>query len=118
MPLGISFFTFTLTQIGYLIDCKQGLAKQRGLLNHLMFVTFFPHPIAGAILHNREMMSQVYDPGTYRISSDSIAVWLGIFSLGRLKKCLIVDPVGAFVPKGFAHPARLSLFGTWQVVLS
>jgi D-alanyl-lipoteichoic acid acyltransferase DltB (MBOAT superfamily) len=44
LPLGISFFTFT--QIGYLIDVKQGVAKDRGLLNYMQFVTFFPHLIA------------------------------------------------------------------------
>jgi alginate O-acetyltransferase complex protein AlgI len=60
MPLGISLFTFT--QIGYLIDCKQGVAKQRGLLNYLLFVTLFPHLIAGPILHNREMMPQFANP--------------------------------------------------------
>ena len=116
MPLGISFFTFT--QIGYLIDCKQGVAKQRGLLNYLLFVTFFPHLIAGPILHNREMMPQFANPRTYRIVPDAIAVGLGIFTLGLLKKCLIADPMGALVPEGFAHPETLSLFGAWQVVLS
>lgn len=56
LPLGISFYTFT--QIGYLIDVKQGIAKERGLLNYVLFVTFFPHLIAGPILHNREIMPQ------------------------------------------------------------
>ena len=57
LPIGISFFTFT--QIGYLVDCRQGLVPDRGLLNYVLFVTFFPHLIAGPILHHREIMPQL-----------------------------------------------------------
>ena len=56
LPLGISFFTFT--QIGFLIDCRQGLAREREFLSYALFVVFFPHLIAGPILHNREIMPQ------------------------------------------------------------
>ena len=41
--------------------CSQGVARDRGWLNYLLFVTFFPHLIAGPILHNREMMPQFED---------------------------------------------------------
>src|ERR1700676_1872791 len=44
LPLGISFFTFT--QIAYLIDVRQGVAKRQGPLTYTVFVTFFPHLIA------------------------------------------------------------------------
>ena len=54
LPLGISFFTFS--QLGHLIDCKQGVARGREFLNYPVFVTFFPHLIAGPILHNGEIM--------------------------------------------------------------
>ena len=116
LPLGISFFTFT--QLGYLIDCKQGVAKDRGFLNYLVFVTFFPHLIAGPILHNGEMMPQFAAPATYRFSADNFAVGVGIFVIGLLKKCLLADPIGAIVPAGFAHPAGLPLFAAWHVALA
>ncbi len=116
LPLGISFFTFT--QLGYLIDCKQGVAKDRGFLNYLVFVTFFPHLIAGPILHNGEMMPQFATPATYRFSADNFSVGLGIFVLGMLKKCLLADPIGAIVPGGFAHAAELPLFTAWHVALA
>ena len=77
LPLGISFFTFT--QIGYLVDVKQGVAKTRDLLSYVLFVTFFPHLIAGPILHNREMMPQFADQATYRFSAGNLAVGLTIF---------------------------------------
>jgi D-alanyl-lipoteichoic acid acyltransferase DltB (MBOAT superfamily) len=116
LPLGISFFTFT--QLGYLIDCKQGVAKDRGCLDYLVFVTFFPHLIAGPILHNGDMMPQFATQATYRFSGENLAVGLGMFALGLLKKCLLADPVGTIVPAGFTHPADLHLFAAWQVALS
>jgi alginate O-acetyltransferase complex protein AlgI len=56
LPLGISFFTFT--QISYLVDLAQGQAERQDFLSYLLFVTFFPHLIAGPILHHKEMMPQ------------------------------------------------------------
>jgi alginate O-acetyltransferase complex protein AlgI len=115
LPLGISFFTFT--QIGYLIDTKQGVAKERGLLNYVLFVTFFPHLIAGPILHNREIMPQFGEVATYRFSSENLAVGLSIFVIGLVKKCLFADPISAVVAPGFAASSHLSLFAAWNVAL-
>ena len=56
LPLGISFFT--ITQIAFLIDCYEGLVKEKSLSNYILFVTFFPHLIAGPILHHKQMMPQ------------------------------------------------------------
>lgn len=56
LPLGISFFTFT--QIAYLVDAYRRLAKEYSLLNYFLFVTFFPHLLAGPIIHHKEMMPQ------------------------------------------------------------
>ena len=116
LPLGISFFTFT--QIGYLIDVKQGVAKERGFLNFVLFVTFFPHLIAGPILHNREMMPQFADPKTYRFSAENLTVGMAIFVIGLLKKCLLADPTSLVVAPGFAHAATLPASGAWHVALS
>jgi alginate O-acetyltransferase complex protein AlgI len=116
LPLGISFFTFT--QIGYLLDCRNGVARDRNLLDYVVFVTFFPHLIAGPILHNGEMMPQFADPRTYRFSATEFSVGLGVFVLGMLKKCLIADPIGGVVPIAYGHPEALPLFSAWQAVLS
>jgi len=57
LPLGISFFTFT--QIAYLVDTARGTAREYSLLNYALFVTFFPHLLAGPIIHHKEMMPPV-----------------------------------------------------------
>ncbi len=115
LPLGISFFTFT--QIGYLVDVTQGVAKQRDLLSYVMFVTFFPHLIAGPILHNREMMPQFADAGNYRFDSQNFAVGLSIFAIGFAKKVLLADPLSGLVQTGFAAHSNIPLFSAWFGVI-
>ena len=70
LPLGISFYTFT--QIGYLIDCRQGMAKDRGFFDYCLFVTFFPHLIAGPILHHRRSCP---NSPTARPTGSAAAIW-------------------------------------------
>jgi D-alanyl-lipoteichoic acid acyltransferase DltB (MBOAT superfamily) len=115
LPLGISFFTFT--QIGYLVDVKQGVAKTRDLLSYVLFVTFFPHLIAGPILHNREMMPQFADPETYRFSGRNFAVGLTIFAIGLAKKVLLADPLSADVAANFAQADTAGLITSWHAVI-
>jgi alginate O-acetyltransferase complex protein AlgI len=116
LPLGISFFTFT--QIGYLVDCKQGVAKERGVLDYFLFVTFFPHLIAGPILHHGEIMSQFADRKTYRFRSENLSVGFTIFAIGLAKKVLLADGLGLTADAGFEHPQTLQLLGAWSTVLS
>ena len=56
LPLGISFFTFT--QIAYLADVFGGYRSEASFVKYSLFVSYFPHFIAGPILHHREMMPQ------------------------------------------------------------
>ena len=116
LPLGISFFTFT--QISYLVDVKEGTARDRGLLNYAMFVTFFPHLIAGPILHNREMMPQFAAPATYRLSGRNIAIGLSIFIIGLFKKTVLADPLSAGVADGFSRSGDIALLPGWHAVLT
>ena len=116
LPLGISFFTFT--QIGYLIDYRQGITKDRGVFNYLLFVSFFPHLIAGPIIHNREIMPQFGDRATYRLRTENLAIGFTIFMIGLAKKVLLADPLAADVIAGFNDPASLGLFSSWHVALA
>ena len=115
LPLGISFFSFT--QIGYLVDCRAGVAKDRNPLDYVLFVTFFPHLIAGPILHNRDIMPQFADRRTYRLSADNLAVGLSIFFIGLAKKVLCADPLSAFVTEGYAHTDGIGLPAAWHLAL-
>lgn len=110
LPLGISFFTFT--QIAYQIDLRQGIAKQQGLLPYAVFVTFFPHLIAGPIIHPREIMPQL-DSGLRSLRSDDMALGLSWFIMGLAKKVLIADRIAPLADVLFAHPANFGLVATW-----
>src|SRR5205814_1799687 len=63
LPLGISFFTFT--QIAFLVDVYRGIAHEFDFTRYLLFVTYFPHLIAGPVLHHRRMMPQFAQAGVY-----------------------------------------------------
>ncbi|MCP1845511.1 D-alanyl-lipoteichoic acid acyltransferase DltB (MBOAT superfamily) [Bradyrhizobium sp. USDA 4524] len=56
LPLGISFFTFV--QIAYLVDASKGRRGRRGFIEYALFVTFFPHLLAGPIVHHSAMIPQ------------------------------------------------------------
>jgi D-alanyl-lipoteichoic acid acyltransferase DltB (MBOAT superfamily) len=116
LPLGISFFTFT--QIGYLVDCRQGLVRERGLLNYVLFVTFFPHLIAGPILHHREVMPQFANSVTYRFKAENLAVGIALFAIGLFKKVMLADSIAPYAEMGFAHPYGMELAQSWSVALA
>src|SRR5579872_2969790 len=77
LPLGISFFTFT--QIAFLVDTWQGKVKEYNFLHYVLFVTYFPHLIAGPVLHHAEMMPQFANPATYRVDLNKVSLGLAIF---------------------------------------
>lgn len=99
MPIGISFFTFT--QIAFLVDAWRGKASEYNFWHYLLFVTWFPHLIAGPILHHGQMMSQFKDQSIYKANSKNIATGLIIFIVGLSKKLMIADPISAFADPVF-----------------
>jgi len=102
LPLGISFFTFT--QIAFLVDAWQGKAEEYSLTHYALFVTYFPHLIAGPILHHREMMPQFGRAAAYRPDYDLLAAGLTIFVIGLFKKVIIADGIAPYVAPVFEAP--------------
>jgi len=114
LPLGISFFTFT--QIAFLVDTYQGKVKEYNFIHYLLFVTYFPHLIAGPVLHHKEMMPQFAHASTYRFNYENIAVGLTIFFIGLFKKVVIADGIAYYVPTVFDAPAagiQLTFVEAW-----
>ncbi|WP_313296118.1 MBOAT family O-acyltransferase [Diaphorobacter sp.] len=116
LPLGISFFTFT--QIGFLLDCRSGLVKEKGFLSYVLFVTFFPHLIAGPILHHKEMIPQFADPANYRFKAENLSIGGFLFVVGLAKKVLLADGIAPFADAGFAYPSHLQFWGAWAASIS
>ena len=128
LPLGISFFTFT--QISYLVDLAQGQAERQDFLSYLLFVTFFPHLIAGPILHHKEMMPQFargkrLDPGSpedpsrriFGLVPSDVSLGLTWFVLGLAKKVLIADKLAPIADTAFTQPVSLSATSAWIAII-
>lgn len=116
LPLGISFFTFT--QIAYLVDSYRGETKEYDLLNYGLFVTFFPHLLAGPILHHKEMMPQFASKWNLVKNYKNIAVGLFIFSIGLFKKVVIADTFAVWAANGFDKAEVLNFMEAWATSLS
>jgi alginate O-acetyltransferase complex protein AlgI len=100
LPIGISFYTFT--QVAFLVDAYRGEAKEYSPIHYLLFVTFFPHLIAGPILHHKEIMPQFASRETYRLRWTAIALGLSWFAAGLFKKVVLADGIATFSDPVFA----------------
>ena len=116
LPLGISFFTFT--QIAYLIDLEAGSARQQELESYVLFVTFFPHLIAGPILHHAEIMPQFQRERDFRLRADDLAVGFTWFVMGLFKKVILADRFATDADAAFAFPHDLHAVASWMGVFA
>jgi alginate O-acetyltransferase complex protein AlgI len=119
LPLAISFFTFQ--QIAFLVDAHDGAVGEHDFLNYCLFITFFPHLIAGPITHHREMFPQFSDPSLFRPRMDNFAVGLTLFLIGLAKKVAIADTIGTFarpVYSAAADGVPLSFLEAWTGAVS
>jgi alginate O-acetyltransferase complex protein AlgI len=114
LPLGISFFTFT--QIAYLVDASKGLVKDSSFSRYALFVSYFPHLIAGPILHHAEMIPQ-FRREVYKVRVERVAVGLTIFVLGLSKKVILADNVAPYANAIFENP-DIPAIAAWGGVLA
>jgi alginate O-acetyltransferase complex protein AlgI len=115
LPIGISFFTFT--QIAFLVDAHKRRAEEPDPVNYALFVTYFPHLLAGPILHHREMMPQFADATNKRVDWDNVARGLLLLAIGLAKKVLIADPLALQANYAFASVIPLTFGDAWFGIL-
>lgn len=99
LPIGISFYSFT--QIAFLVDAYQGKVKETQPVHYGLFVTYFPHLVAGPVLHHAQMMPQFADPAIYRVSSSNLVGGLVIFAIGLFKKIVLADGISPYADAVF-----------------
>lgn len=116
LPLAISFFTFT--QIVYLVDSYRGTTTTYDLLNYALFVTFFPHLIAGPIVQHSQIMPQFAEAVRLRPNRDNIAIGLTVFGFGLFKKIALADTFAIWANAGFEADRALNFFEAWVTSLS
>jgi alginate O-acetyltransferase complex protein AlgI len=107
LPVGISFFTFQA--ISYVLDVKRRHVEPASTLDFAVYLSFFPHLIAGPIVRAREFLPQLQqprDPNRVAVGSG-----LSLIAVGLVKKVVIADylarvlvePVFA-VPRAYGGP--------------
>jgi alginate O-acetyltransferase complex protein AlgI len=107
LPIGLSFITFQA--ISYVVDVKRGLLSTASTVDFALYLSFFPHVVAGPIVRAREFIPQLASPRNPR----DVAVGAGVvlITLGLIKKVAladylareVVDPVFG-VPEAYAAP--------------
>jgi len=119
LPLGISFFTFT--QIAFLVDTYQRKVVEYSFVHYTVFVTYFPHLIAGPVLHHKEMMPQFNNPQNYALNWTNFASGLMLFALGLVKKTLWADALAPFangIFDGIQHGGIPTSYEAWAGALT
>jgi alginate O-acetyltransferase complex protein AlgI len=88
LPVGISFYTFAT--LSYTLDVYlRRAAPARNFLDYALFVTFFPHLVAGPIMRPTELVPQFEAPR--RASADQLRFGLALMTLGLFQKIVLAD---------------------------
>jgi alginate O-acetyltransferase complex protein AlgI len=88
LPPGISFYTFQ--EVAYIVDVyHEELPPSRSFVDYGLFITFFPHLIAGPIQRPSHLLPQVQNPRNWN-SAKALDGMLLILE-GLFRKCVIAD---------------------------
>ena len=115
LPVGISFFTFMA--ISYVVDIHRGVLKPARGIDVTVYLSFFPHLVAGPIVRGTELLPQIRrrrDPDNVRYVE---ACWL--IAAGLVKKVVlssylstyVVDPVFADPHQHSALEVLFAIYG-------
>jgi D-alanyl-lipoteichoic acid acyltransferase DltB (MBOAT superfamily) len=97
LPVGISFFTFHA--ISYVIDIGRGQLEPLRLDEHALYLSFFPHLVAGPIVRASEIGPQLRtrpDPRRIPVGEAFRLIALGLFKkvvVSSFVATQLVDPV-------------------------
>jgi alginate O-acetyltransferase complex protein AlgI len=116
LPAGISFYTFTT--LCYTIDMyKRKSEPVRSLLDFSLFVTFFPHLVAGPIVRPPQLVPQFETPR--RATQQQLTQGLFLLSLGLFMKVVLADTfLASTADTVFNFKGLLSGLDAWAGVLA
>jgi alginate O-acetyltransferase complex protein AlgI len=88
LPVGISFYTFAT--MSYTLDVYlRRAAPARHFLDYALFVTFFPHLVAGPIMRPTELVPQFAHER--RAGAQQLCFGLALMTLGLFQKVVLAD---------------------------
>lgn len=116
LPAGISFYTFTT--LCYTIDMyKKKSEPVKSFLDFALFVTFFPHLVAGPIVRPPQLVPQFETPRT--ATQKQLFNGLLLISLGLFMKVVLADSMlAAPANTVFGASTPLNTLDAWMGVLA
>ena len=116
LPAGISFYTFTT--LCYTIDMyKRKSEPVKSFLNFSLFVTFFPHLVAGPIVRPPQLVPQFESPRT--ATRRQLLQGLMLLSLGLFMKVVLADSMlSGTANTVFNSKDALNMLDAWIGVLA
>ena len=105
LPLGISFYTFEV--ISYLVDVYLGMTRPiKSLMDMALYVSFFPHLIAGPIIRSEDLVPQlIADRG---FDWANIREGIARFVWGMVKKIYVADVMAKVAAEVYGNPTTAS----------
>jgi alginate O-acetyltransferase complex protein AlgI len=88
LPVGISFYTFATLSYTLDVYLRRALPAEN-FLDYALFVTFFPHLVAGPIMRPTELVPQFEQPR--RANADQLRFGLALMTLGLFNKVVLAD---------------------------
>lgn len=88
LPVGISFYTFATLSYTLDVYLRRALPAEN-FLDYALFVTFFPHLVAGPIMRPTELVPQFELPR--RANADQLRFGLALMTLGLFNKVVLAD---------------------------
>lgn len=115
LPLGISFYTFSM--VGYYIDIySKRLQANQSFLEILLFISFWPHLAAGPVLRAKNIFNNVFKEEP--LNKQLIALALVLIASGIVKKLLIADNIGSYVNWNISYGVEsMSILDAWSTML-
>lgn len=112
LPIGISFYTFM--SMAYVIDVYRGeLEPTPSLFDFALFVSYFPHLVAGPILRAPQLLPQLTHER--RLNTQQVTDGISLIIIGLVRKVVIADLVAPTVDAAFDNPAGM---GSWDLVIA
>ncbi|SDD45051.1 D-alanyl-lipoteichoic acid acyltransferase DltB, MBOAT superfamily [Dyadobacter soli] len=116
LPVGISFYTFVT--LSYTIDVyRRKFKPESSFLDFALFVTYFPHLVAGPIVRPEDLIPQFKQP--VKATSEQFTWGLFLLTLGLFLKVVIADgwlaETSDFI---FSLPFPVNPLDAWSAVLA
>ena len=104
LPIGISFYTFQ--SMSYVIDVyRREIKATRNLVQFAVFVSFFPHLVAGPIMRATTLLPQIKSRRRFELEQFYAGVYLIFW--GMVEKVVVADNLAVVAN---------DLFGRWQTL--